>query len=309
MPAAHSSPPASAAPHPPAITSPLGWQADGADLALVQVEVVDAQGRRNPVALDTVTFDLNGPAEWRGGIAQGGDNNHVLAKALPLEGGVNRVLVRSASRAGKIVLNARAAGLGPARLVLSSQQVEIEGGLSTRLPGAGLPLHLERGPPPSTPSFTVSRVALPVTQVLADSNQADAAMAVDDDETTRWASKPGEGSPSITFKLARRVPLTEVTLELSGWRERSYPLQVFVDGKQVYSGVTPRSLGYVTLPLAENNGGDVRIALNGVADESKQIQLTQVANQSIADTGASQTPQGVLSLVEAEFYQKPDAHQ
>ena len=45
-----------------AITAPQGMRADGADLALVQVEVVDAQGRRNPVALDTVTFDLQGPA-------------------------------------------------------------------------------------------------------------------------------------------------------------------------------------------------------------------------------------------------------
>lgn len=290
-----------------AITSPLGLQADGADLALVQVEVVDAQGRRNPVALDTVSFDLAGPAEWRGGIAQGGDHNHVLAKVLPVEGGVNRVLLRSATQAGRIVLSARAAGLAPARLVLGSQPVKVEGGLSTRLPGAGLPLRLERGPTPSTPSFTVSRVAVPVAQVVADSNQADAGMAVDDDETTRWASKPGEGSPSITFKLARRVPLTEVTLKLSGWRERSYPLQVFVDGKQVYSAATPKSLGYVTLALAENSGGDVRIALNGVADESKQIELTEVANQSIADTGANQTPKGVLSLVEAEFYQTPVA--
>jgi beta-galactosidase len=50
---------------------PSGWRADGADLALVDVEAVDAQGRRVPTALDLVKFDVAGPAEWRGGIAQG----------------------------------------------------------------------------------------------------------------------------------------------------------------------------------------------------------------------------------------------
>jgi beta-galactosidase len=50
---------------------PAGWTADAADIALVDVEAIDAQGRRVPTALDLVKFDVSGPAEWRGGIAQG----------------------------------------------------------------------------------------------------------------------------------------------------------------------------------------------------------------------------------------------
>lgn len=285
-----------------ALTAPGGMRADGADVALVQVEVVDAQGRRNPVALDTVKFDLQGPAEWRGGIAQGPDN-HVLARELPVEGGVNRVLVRSTPQAGRVVLRATAAGLEPATLALDTRPFQVDGGLATRFPADGLPLHLDRGPTPATPSFTVSRVAVPVAAVAAASNGGDAALTFDDDETTKWSSTPGQGA--ITYRLARPATLSEISLKLSGWRERSYPLRVFVDGAPVYEGMTPKSLGYVTLPLAPRHGGTVRVELNGVADESHAIELTEVANQAITDTGANRTPKGVLSIVEIEFYQAP----
>ncbi|MGV7211485.1 glycoside hydrolase family 2 protein [Oxalobacteraceae bacterium A2-2] len=284
--------------------SPKGWRADGADVALVQVEVVDAQGRRNPVALDRVKFDLQGPAEWRGGIAQGPDN-YVLARELPVEGGVNRVLVRSTTQAGKVVLRASAAGLAPAELALDSKPLVVEGGLAKELPADGLPLRLDRGPTPATPSFKVSRVAVAVASVEAASNAADALKSYDDDETTSWSSKPGEGAPAITYHLAEAATLKEISLKLSGWRERSYPLRVYVDGMEVYSGMTPKSLGYVTLPLKPHRGSSVKVELNGAADESNAIKLTEVANQANADTGANRTPRGALSIVEIEFYRAP----
>ena len=79
-------------------------------MALIDVEVVDKDGNRCPTALNMINFDLTGPAEWRGGIAQGPEN-YILSKSLPVEGGVNRVLLRSTTKAGKIVLGERAAGL------------------------------------------------------------------------------------------------------------------------------------------------------------------------------------------------------
>lgn len=287
-----------------AITSPAGLQADGADLALVQVEVVDAQGRRNPVALDTIRFDIDGPAEWRGGIAQGPDN-HVLAKSLPVEGGVNRVLVRSATQAGRIVVRAGAAGLAGAELVLQSKPAPASDGLSTRLPGADLPTHLERGPTPATPSYKVTRVAVLPVSAQAVSNAGDVASSFDDDETTRWVSKPGEGAPAIAYRLAQPTVLSEIALKLSGWRERSYPLKISVDGEVVFSGLTPKSLGYVTLPLTPRRGSIVKVELNGVAEEGNAVKMTEIANQAIVDTGANTTPKGVLSIVEIEFYRLP----
>ena len=281
------------------MTGPSGLQADGADLALVQVEVVDARGRRNPVALDTITFELDGPAEWRGGIAQG-PNNHVLDKSLPVEGGINRVLVRSATEAGKIVLRARAQGLKSAQVVLQSKPAPVVAGLSQRLPGADLPLYLERGPTPATPSFKVSRIAVPVQVATAASNAADANNSIDDDETTRWASAPG--ASAITYRMAQPTTLTEVTMKLSGWRERSYPVRIAIDGEEVFNGMAPRSLGYVTLPVKPKQGSLVTVKLVGAAEEGNAVKMTEVANQAIVDTGANSTPKGVLSIVEIEFY-------
>jgi len=281
-------------------THPQGLQADGADLALVQVEVVDAKGRRNPIALDTVTFTLDGPAEWRGGIAQG-PGNFVLAKDLPVEGGVNRVLVRSTTQAGVIRLQAEAQGLAPATLELLSQPVPVNGGLSTRFPADGLTAQLTRGPTPATPSFTVSRVAVPVTS--ADSDSGTPAEAVDDDERTSWTSAPGKGR--IRFHLAEPATLSEITLKLGGWKERQYPLVIRVDGIEVWRGLTERSLGYVTLPLKPRLGQVVSIELTGDAVGGEETANTEVANQKIVDTGAARLGRGVLSIVEAEFYKLP----
>ena len=91
--------------------SPNGLNADGSDVAVFDVEVVDEFGNRCPTALNVIHFTLKGRAEWRGGIAQGLDN-YVLSKSLPVEGGVNRVIIRSRTRPGRITLTARSDGLG-----------------------------------------------------------------------------------------------------------------------------------------------------------------------------------------------------
>jgi hypothetical protein len=279
------------------IVSPQGLRADGADMALVQVEAVDAAGRRNPLALDMVDFDVQGPAEWRGGIAQGPDN-FILARSLPVEGGVNRVLLRTTPQAGRIVVRAHAQGLAPAELVLASQGVAVQDGLAPLPPAP--PAHLDRGPTPATPSFTVSRVAVPV----ASSDAPDGNKSFDDDETTAWTSQAG-AAPAITYTLARPARLTEVALKLAGWRERSYPLRILVDGQEAWSGLTPTSLGYVTLPLKPVQGRTVRIELAGRAEEGGGIKLTEVANQSNTATGTKGVSTSTLSIVEAEFYERP----
>ena len=278
------------------IVSPQGLRADGADMALVQVEVVDAAGRRHPLALDKVDFDVQGPAEWRGGIAQG-PGNFILARSLPVEGGVNRVLLRTTPQAGRIVVRARAQGLAPAEVVLESTPAAVQDGLAA-LPSA-LPVHLDRGPTPATPSFTVSRVAVPV----ASSDAPDGNKSFDDDETTTWTSSAGN-TPQITYTLARPARVAEVALKLTGWRDRSYPLKVYVDDQEAWSGLTPKSLGYVTLPLKPVQGRTVRIVLDGQAQEGG-IGLTEVANQANTATGTKGVSTATLSIVEAEFYERP----
>src|SRR6185436_1278252 len=99
-----------------------------------------------------------------------------------------------------------------------------------------------------------------IAGVRAGSNEEDAAKTFDDDETTAWTSGDDRASAWIEFSLERTADLIDATLKLTGWRERAYPIRILVDGKEAFRGVTPRSLGYVTLPLAIR-GRTVRIEL------------------------------------------------
>ncbi|MBC8095917.1 MAG: DUF4982 domain-containing protein, partial [Akkermansiaceae bacterium] len=93
-----------------AMTNSTGWKADGHDLALYEIEVVDSLGRRCPLATNLVDFTLSGPAEWRGGIGVRSDtdpdDNYILSTNLPVACGVNRVFVRSSTNAGTVTLAA-----------------------------------------------------------------------------------------------------------------------------------------------------------------------------------------------------------
>src|ERR1022692_2406337 len=53
------------------IVRPEGFQADGEDVALFGVEVLDAKGQRCPTDDDKVEFTVTGPAVWRGGYNSG----------------------------------------------------------------------------------------------------------------------------------------------------------------------------------------------------------------------------------------------
>ncbi|MBC8095953.1 MAG: DUF4982 domain-containing protein [Akkermansiaceae bacterium] len=288
------------------VAAPGGWKADGHDAVLVEVEVVDARGRRCPIAFNLVDFELNGPADWRGGLAQGPDN-YILAKSLPVECGVNRVLLRSKTKAGKISLTARSAGLKEATLNWVTKPFEVKDGLSQALPGGDLPSYLKRGPTPAGPSFKVSRISLPIVSVTAGSNTNSAAASFDDNERTSWSSHNDVASAWIVYRLAQPSLVSEVVMKLTGWRQRSYPIRITVDGQEVFRGRTPRSLGYVTLPLKPTPGQNIRIELIDAAATQGDFTTTELENQQNASTGAEGQGRGTLSIVEAEIYQFPEA--
>ncbi len=83
---------------------------------VASVEVMDKHGRRCPLANDLIHFEVEGPAEWCGGIAQGKDN-YILSKDLPVECGINRALLRSLTTAGKVRITAKADGLNQLKSV------------------------------------------------------------------------------------------------------------------------------------------------------------------------------------------------
>jgi beta-galactosidase len=284
------------------MTAPGGLLADGADLALIQVEVVDAEGRRCPTALDLVKFNLTGPAEWRGGIAQGPDN-FILKTSLPVECGVNRVLVRSLTTSGRITLTATADGLASAKTELKSVPFITKDGWARDTLGKNLPLQLDRGPTPLGPSFKAVRKDVPIATATAGSNAESAALSYDDNETTSWTSTNDLATSWIEYHLARPAKLTQAVFKMSGWRERIYRMRILVDGKVAWSGVTPHSLGYFTLPLKDAKGQNVRIEVTGEGSNDQSQTITELENQKNSGTGAEKVKSRALSIVEAEFYE------
>ncbi len=102
------------------MVSPEGFKADGSDVALFDVEVVDANGQRCPTDEARVDFKLDGPAVWRGGY-NSGKINSVNNLWLDTECGINRVAIRSTLKPGKITLMATRDGLETATAVVEAK--------------------------------------------------------------------------------------------------------------------------------------------------------------------------------------------
>ncbi|MBM0104855.1 DUF4982 domain-containing protein [Steroidobacter sp. S1-65] len=323
-------------------TSPRGFVADGADIALVDVEVVDAKGRRVVTANNMIKFELDGPAEWRGGIAQGDSSgkgrldrpaqepgavnpqtphkdavthfpgtarhqdNYVLATKLPVEAGINRVLLRAGTQRGVVRLSATADGLKAATVRIPTVRPKpVVNGLSLDFPENHQPGLLTRGPTPDLPTFRVSRTTLKPAAIVAGANQSAAEKTTDDNELSRWTSDGHPGSAWIEYRFDQRVSLSEIELKLVGWRSRSYSLEITVDGKTVWEGETERSLGYVHLPFAPIRGSVVRVTQTApVQDRDAFGNVVELNNPRAAgDTGADAVPPGwTLGIVEADFH-------
>lgn len=284
------------------IESPNGLAADGSDVALFEVEVVDKQGNRCPTALNTIDFSLTGEAEWRGGIAQGPDNL-ILAKSLPVEGGVNRVLLRSTTKAGVISLKAASGDLGPAEVQLRSRSVVIKNGFSETFLSDGLPSYLDRGPTPLGESFTASRRPLEIASVTVGSDNDKARNTFDDNELSDWSSDGKKESAWIRYEFARPEQIDQVVLKMMGWRTLLYPLKISVDGRVVFMGTTPRSLGYVTLSFPSATGKSIKIELDGEAANRDALgNIIEITGTLDPNSQANRGGSTKLGIVEAEFY-------
>lgn len=215
------------------IENPKGWQADGADLELVEFEVVDNEGNRCPLDNRMVRFTIEGPAEWRGGIAQGPDN-YILSKELPVECGVNRVLLRSNTTAGKVRLTAKADGLETQTLDLRTVE-----------PVSAMPeIHRDGSPNHAIPTYTQTKVGAEIVAAQSDTNADDLLKSYDDNELSEW-----KGGNSVTYTLKEAVRIDDICLKLSGWRSTNYAIEVEADSAIIWRGITPTSLGYVHLEI------------------------------------------------------------
>ena len=313
------------------IVNPLGWRADGADVALVQYEVVDADGRRCPLDNRPVTFTLSGPATWRGGIAQvkpwnsheqadgtpaeslpGAypSNNYALDRTLPVEAGVNRVMLRSSDTPGTVLLTAHASGLPDVTLTLTTQPFPVTNGLSDILPADGLQGDLERGETPSGPSFVPHGKDIVIEKVEAGSASEEASNTIDRNERTLWSSSSNPSEAWITFTLSAIRPVDELVMKMGDWRNKSYPIEVLADGGPdeggepicIWRGSTPKSLSYVHIPLGGVVAKRLTVRLVGAADSGDAFGAVQELDARNNETMAAGN--GNLRIVEAQLIEK-----
>ncbi len=137
------------------LLGPDGWRADGADIALFDVEALDADGRRVPTFQQAVEFTVEGPAVWRGGYNSGRINS-INRTTLELEAGINRVSLRSTRSASDVTLTVHAQGLAPARVTIAAVAFRDS---APAWPRFDLPAALVRPPQPATAAD--EEVALP----------------------------------------------------------------------------------------------------------------------------------------------------
>ena len=299
------------------ISNPSGWKADGADVALVQFEVVDAHGRRCPLDNRMVHFTLTGPGEWRGGIAQVkqwtetdgpekyNSDNMAMSDSLPVECGVNRVMLRSLlGQHGEVMLTAKADGLPETSITLSTIPFEMKDGLSLILPNAGMKGRLDRGETPLTASFVKSGEDVRVITVESGSNQSDAKNTIDRNERTTWASSSNEGEQWISFTLERKTTISEIVLKMGDFRTKSYPIEVMADGVQCYKGDTYRTMSYVHIPVGNVSVKEFTIRLAGTTtngDAFANVKELDSKNDDRVSKGKKQ-----LRIIEAQFIHRID---
>ena len=314
-----------------AIENPEGMKADGADMALFEIEVVDKQGRRCPLDDRMITFNLWGEAKWIGGIGtrdnkamqrpdenrpeglldaaatKNVSDNYVGQMALPVECGVNRVLVRSTTNAGEIHLSACAEGLKPAYIEVKSKEVEN----GKYLPSLTLKPRLDRGETPSTPSYEEQARGIDIVSAKAGFDSEHANNSYDDNELSEWKNDGRASTAWITYKLAKKAVVDDICMKLTGWRLRSYPLEIYAGKQLIWSGETARSLGYVHLkPTKAVKTNEITIRLKGAGKDKDAFGgIVEVAEPAAGELDLFKAKNGgetksELRIVEIEFLEK-----
>ena len=311
-----------------AIENPEGTKADGADMMLFEVEVVDKEGRRCPLDDRQVSFSLWGEAQWIGGIGtrhnkemqrpdenrpaglldaaatKNISDNYVGSMVLPVECGVNRVLVRTTTHAGEIHLSACAEGLKPAYVMVESGKSKAEGDL----PQLTLKGRLDRGETPLSPSYTEQAREIPILSAKAGYDSEHAANSFDDNELSEWKNDGRQSTAWITYRLSKKTVVDDICLKLTGWRLRSYPLEVYAGKTLIWSGETERSLGYVHLkPVKAVKTDEITIRLKGAGKDKDAFGgIVEVTEPAAGELDLFKAKNGgetknELRIVEIEF--------
>lgn len=276
------------------IENPQGIKADGADMVLVQVEVTDKQGRRCPLDNRMIHFSLWGETRWIGGI-------ETDAMSLPVECGVNRVLLRTTTNAGEINLAVYADGVKPAYVSLNSKKTDF-------VKSEKLSSQLDRGETPITPSYKEHARGIDIVSAKAGYDSEHAVRSYDDNELSEWKNDGRLSTAWITYKLAKKTVVDDICLKLTGWRLRSYPIEVYAGKQLIWSGETERSLGYIHLtPTKRVKTNEITIRLRGAGKDKDAFGgIVEVAEPAAGELDLFKAKNGgeaksELRIVEIEF--------
>ena len=319
------------------VEAPAEFRADGSDIRIAEIEAVDKNGQRHPLAHDMITFDISGNGDYLGGVSgivseeekalnaaakpategeitsEGGhsrDTNGVLSKELMLEAGVIRVMVRSTTEAGDITLTASAKGYAPASLTATTVACPQQDGFYVDANGkafeadwaSALPVFLERGATPATPSYKQTLKGVAVKSIEAGSATSEVANMYDDNEKTQWQSDGLLDNAWVKVTLEKPAAIRQISIRLLDFRKNSYPLEVTTaDGTVVWTGYTPKGLGNVYLDIEKPvKSATYKIRMIGPATVKEAFgSMTELAAKKNVSTQASKSNK--LSIIEIEF--------
>ncbi len=115
------------------VLGPDGFFADGNDIVMFDVEVVDANGVRCPTEERRVDFTYSGQGKYLGGYNSGIEYS-IFKDNLNVECGINRVFVRATRTAGDFTLNVTSQGLTSASATVTSMPFVVTDGLTLQKP-------------------------------------------------------------------------------------------------------------------------------------------------------------------------------
>ena len=108
--------------------------------------------------------------------------------------------------------------------------------------------------------------------------------------------------------MDKKTVIDDICLKLTGWRLRSYPLEVYAGKTLIWSGETERSLGYIHLtPTKQVKTKEITIRLKGAGKDKDAFGgIVEVAEPAAGELDLFKAKNGgdtksELRIVEIEF--------
>ena len=167
---------------------------------------------------------------------------------------------------------------------------------------------LDRGETPLAPSYTEKVRGIEIKSAKAGYDSEKALLSCDDNELSEWRNDGRLATAWITYKLAEKAVLSDICMKLTGWRLRSYPIEVYAGKQLIWSGETPRSLGYIHLtPTQSVKTNEITIRLKGAGKDSDAFSgIVEVAEPAAGELDlfkakGGDAPKSELRIVEVDF--------